>query len=90
MYLLLHGLLAVFTELFPCLYNFICFNFPFQNNVRLRRRIQDDDVFKSDLSPSDMVLAHVIPSVVDINEVFNEEVSAVDINEVVSIRGECI
>ncbi|KAL1465277.1 hypothetical protein WDU94_004860 [Cyamophila willieti] len=49
------------------------------NNVRLRRRIDDNEVmgsdsFKSDLSPTDMVLAHVIPGIVDINEVNNEEI----------------
>uniref|UniRef100_A0A8D9ETI1 Transforming growth factor-beta-induced protein ig-h3 n=1 Tax=Cacopsylla melanoneura TaxID=428564 RepID=A0A8D9ETI1_9HEMI len=49
------------------------------NNVRLRRRIEDNEVmtgesFKSDLSPTDMVLAHVIPGIVDMNEVSNEGV----------------
>ncbi|KAI5749867.1 hypothetical protein M8J76_010934 [Diaphorina citri] len=49
------------------------------NNVRLRRRIEDNDVLSGEsdkdyLSPSDMVLSHVIPGIVDMNEVSNEEV----------------
>ncbi|XP_026678933.1 transforming growth factor-beta-induced protein ig-h3-like [Diaphorina citri] len=49
------------------------------NNVRLRRRIEDNDVLSGEsdkdyLSPSDMVLSHVIPGIVDMNEVSTVEV----------------
>lgn len=47
------------------------------NNIRLRRRIEDNTVFSSeqkhDLPPGDMVLSHVIPGIIDTTEVNNEE-----------------